>query len=99
MMPFTVVLSVVGPAGVHASQDAAPDELLQDRIRPSTVAEAGYPDRIGVPIRYGCVPSPVSPVTDGRLTAGCPSGQRERSVKPPAQPTLVRTQHPPPRLQ
>src|SRR3954464_4535538 len=27
--------------------------------------------------------------------AGCPSGQRERSVKPSAQPTLVRTQHPP----
>src|SRR5690348_11620276 len=26
-------------------------------------------------------------------TAGCPSGQRERSVKPSAQPTLVRTQH------
>src|SRR5258707_6291042 len=32
-------------------------------------------------------------VLDGRLTAGCPSGQRERSVKPSAQPTLVRTQH------
>src|SRR6185437_6445520 len=31
-----------------------------------------------------------------RRTAGCPSGQRERSVKPPAQPTLVRTQHLPP---
>jgi hypothetical protein len=29
----------------------------------------------------------------GRHTAGCPSGQRERSVKPSAQPTLVRTQH------
>src|SRR5439155_24330693 len=29
-------------------------------------------------------------------TAGCPSGQRERSVKPSAQPTLVRTQHLPP---
>src|ERR1700678_1661856 len=28
-----------------------------------------------------------------RCTAGCPSGQRERSVKPSAQPTLVRTQH------
>jgi hypothetical protein len=28
--------------------------------------------------------------------AGCPSGQRERSVKPSAQPTLVRTQHLPP---
>src|SRR5271170_4671470 len=28
-----------------------------------------------------------------RYTAGCPSGQRERSVKPSAQPTLVRTQH------
>src|SRR5689334_4299338 len=28
-----------------------------------------------------------------RHTAGCPSGQRERSVKPSAQPTLVRTQH------
>ena len=26
-------------------------------------------------------------------TAGCPSGQRERSVKPSAQPTLVRIQH------
>src|SRR5215207_6153139 len=25
--------------------------------------------------------------------AGCPSGQRERSVKPSASPTLVRTQH------
>src|SRR5258708_22139269 len=35
-------------------------------------------------------------VLDGRLTAGCPSGQRERSVKPSAQPTLVRTQHLPP---
>ena len=33
----------------------------------------------------------------GTATAGCPSGQRERSVKPPAQPTLVRTQHLPPR--
>src|SRR5215468_4952414 len=32
-------------------------------------------------------------VPGGRLTAGCPSGQRERSVKPSAQPTLVRTQH------
>src|SRR5580692_9168050 len=32
----------------------------------------------------------------GRRTAGCPSGQRERSVKPSAQPTLVRTQHLPP---
>ena len=31
-----------------------------------------------------------------RRTAGCPSGQRERSVKPSAQPTLVRTQHLPP---
>src|ERR1700728_4323666 len=31
-----------------------------------------------------------------RCTAGCPSGQRERSVKPSAQPTLVRTQHLPP---
>jgi hypothetical protein len=28
--------------------------------------------------------------------AGCPSGQRERSVKPSAQPTLVRIQHLPP---
>jgi hypothetical protein len=28
-----------------------------------------------------------------RRQAGCPSGQRERSVKPSAQPTLVRTQH------
>src|SRR5215468_5222556 len=36
-------------------------------------------------------------VRGGRLTAGCPSGQRERSVKPSAQPTLVRTQHLPPR--
>src|ERR1022692_51249 len=37
-------------------------------------------------------------VFSGRRTAGCPSGQRERSVKPSAQPTLVRTQHlPPPR--
>src|ERR1022692_3574192 len=37
-------------------------------------------------------------VLAGRHTAGCPSGQRERSVKPSAQPTLVRTQHlPPPR--
>src|ERR1022692_510688 len=37
-------------------------------------------------------------VPGGRRTAGCPSGQRERSVKPSAQPTLVRTQHlPPPR--
>src|SRR6266568_8641101 len=35
-------------------------------------------------------------VLSGRLTAGCPSGQRERSVKPSAQPTLVRTQHLPP---
>src|SRR3954449_6293135 len=34
-----------------------------------------------------------------RRRAGCPSGQRERSVKPPAQPTLVRTQHPPPAMQ
>src|SRR6202044_4094785 len=33
---------------------------------------------------------------DWRRTAGCPSGQRERSVKPSAQPTLVRTQHLPP---
>src|SRR4051812_23094837 len=32
-------------------------------------------------------------------TAGCPSGQRERSVKPPAQPTLVRTQHLPPSVE
>src|SRR6185312_3259802 len=31
-----------------------------------------------------------------RHKAGCPSGQRERSVKPSAQPTLVRTQHLPP---
>src|SRR5215469_11668436 len=31
-----------------------------------------------------------------RHMAGCPSGQRERSVKPSAQPTLVRTQHLPP---
>ena len=30
------------------------------------------------------------------VEAGCPSGQRERSVKPSAQPTLVRTQHLPP---
>src|SRR6266567_2954536 len=35
-------------------------------------------------------------VLSGRFTAGCPSGQRERSVKPSAQPTLVRTQHLPP---
>src|SRR5215467_11817676 len=35
-------------------------------------------------------------VAGGRLMAGCPSGQRERSVKPSAQPTLVRTQHLPP---
>src|SRR6266566_4856308 len=35
-------------------------------------------------------------VPGGRLMAGCPSGQRERSVKPSAQPTLVRTQHLPP---
>ncbi len=28
-------------------------------------------------------------------TAGCPSGQREQTVNLPAQPTLVRTQHPP----
>jgi hypothetical protein len=32
----------------------------------------------------------------GRQEAGCPSGQRERSVKPSAKPTLVRTQHLPP---
>src|ERR1022692_3187852 len=31
-----------------------------------------------------------------RREAGCPSGQRERSVKPSAKPTLVRTQHLPP---
>src|SRR5450755_62694 len=31
-----------------------------------------------------------------RRQAGCPSGQRERSVKPSAKPTLVRTQHLPP---
>ena len=31
-----------------------------------------------------------------RREAGCPSGQRERSVKPSAQPTLVRTPHLPP---
>ena len=34
-----------------------------------------------------------------RYPAGCPSGQRERSVKPSAQPTLVRTQHLPPPLE
>ena len=33
-----------------------------------------------------------------RCQAGCPSGQRERSVKPSAQPTLVRTQHLPPHI-
>jgi hypothetical protein len=33
-----------------------------------------------------------------RRQAGCPSGQRERSVKPSAQPTLVRTQHLPPHI-
>ena len=33
------------------------------------------------------------------IQAGCPSGQRERSVKPSAQPTLVRTQHLPPPAQ
>jgi hypothetical protein len=36
---------------------------------------------------------PCDAVRRGRCTAGCPSGQRERSVKPSAQPTLVRTQH------
>ena len=34
------------------------------------------------------------PGADG--TAGCPSGQRERSVKPSAKPTMVRTHHLPP---
>jgi hypothetical protein len=34
-----------------------------------------------------------------RRQAGCPSGQRERSVKPSASPTLVRTQHLPPPAQ
>lgn len=42
-------------------------------------------------VRYPCQCRRASGVT-----AGCPSGQRERSVKPSAQPTLVRTQHPPP---
>jgi hypothetical protein len=35
-------------------------------------------------------------VRPGSGTAGCPSGQRERSVKPSAKPSLVRTQHLPP---
>jgi hypothetical protein len=42
------------------------------------------------PVMSAAVASP-----DRSALAGCPSGQRERSVKPPAQPTLVRTQHPP----
>ena len=48
-------------------------------------------------VRPGCLESHPGalPVADG-LQAGCPSGQRERSVKPSAQPTLVRTQHLPP---
>ena len=39
-------------------------------------------------LRYCCRPSP-----SAASLAGCPSGQRERTVNPPAQPTLVRTQH------
>src|SRR6266704_2393678 len=47
---------------------------------------------------YGAVASSVILAMPPALrhTAGCPSGQRERSVKPSAQPTLVRTQHLPP---
>ena len=46
--------------------------------------------RLRVPLSF-TVPSDVR-----RREAGCPSGQRERSVKPSAKPTLVRTQHLPP---
>ena len=47
------------------------------------------------PVASSALSFTVPPGEDGP-TAGCPSGQRERSVKPSAQPTLVRTQHLPP---
>src|SRR6266496_923943 len=55
----------------------------------SRVAGSGLPS--GLVLGY---PSLCRPAL--RHMAGCPSGQRERSVKPSAQPTLVRTQHLPP---
>src|SRR6266545_1143218 len=54
----------------------------------------------GVPVGEGpcqaCILPRVPSALRSTTLAGCPSGQRERSVKPSAQPTLVRTQHPPP---
>src|SRR5438105_2476094 len=37
-------------------------------------------------------------MADASNTAVCPSGQREQTVNLPAQPTLVRTQQPPPQM-
>src|SRR4051812_5819618 len=44
----------------------------------------------------GILPCAGTPEPRHPHTAGCPSGQRERSVKPSAQPSLVRIQHLPP---
>ena len=64
-------------------------------VRRSRRRPRSWPDAHGRPAELATLP-PVAPVLAPGRTAGCPSGQRERSVKPSAQPTLVRIHHPPP---
>ena len=78
-------------------------ELDASSIAARPAAQRGYAPSSRRPTSAPCIPVRHvrhSAAASRRPTSGQvprrPSGQRERSVKPPAQPTLVRTQHLPP---
>ena len=63
---------------------------LRGRCSPGRGGVGGWDGRMGRPDLMSAI---LHCAVRGWRQAGCPSGQRERSVKPSAQPTLVRTQH------
>src|SRR5215470_17629076 len=65
--------------------------LLARGLRGTSTGQAPFPATQRPNVRYPSLSRPV-----WRREAGCPSGQRERSVKPSAQPTQVRTLDLPP---
>src|SRR5215471_15980103 len=65
--------------------------LLARGLRGTSTGQAPSPATQRPNVRYPSLSRPV-----WRREAGCPSGQRERSVKPSAQPTQVRTLDLPP---
>src|SRR6266540_4629349 len=80
-----VLLSGVDNRLRRASHPPAPDTAS---VRPTRLREPRY-------VRLSLLGRGCDTVARGSL-AGCPSGQRERSVKPSAMPTVVRIHYPPP---